>query len=131
MKEERLAILKLIDEGKISASEGVKLLNALRDDIPKREFEIEDGINKVTSAMDSFAKDIKEKFCDFTKDAEPRMKKASQSIIEKTSEIFGEISKNLKDMLSNDDENDDKEEKENINENIDNTVVYDDKEKKD
>jgi len=123
MKEERLAILKLIDEGKISASEGVKLLNALRDDIPKREFEIEDGINKVTSAMDSFAKDIKEKFCDFTKDAEPRMKKASQSIIEKTSEIFGEISKNLKDMLNNDDEDD----KEDINEEKDDTVVYDEK----
>lgn len=100
MKEERLMILKMIEEGKINANEGVNLLNALRGDGKSfKRSEVEDKLSKAVKTVDAFAKDVKVKVEDFAKDAEPKVKEASQVVLEKTSVAFDELGKAIKNIM--------------------------------
>ncbi len=105
MKEERVMILKMIEEGKISADDGVKLLNALKGEngsFKKKDFE--EKFSKAAKSLDAFAKDFKGKVEEFAKDAEPKVKEASQVVWEKTASAFDDLSKTIKNIFETKDE---------------------------
>ena len=80
MKEERMFILNMLNEGKISADEAVNLLNALPS--PERSF-------------NDFAREMKNKAVDFKEKAEPKVKKAAQDFRDRSVEAFD----NIKDII--------------------------------
>ena len=80
MKEERMFILNMLNEGKITADEAVNLLNALPSP---------------SASFDEFARGVKSKAADFREKAEPKVKKAAQDIRDRSVEAFG----NLKDII--------------------------------
>lgn len=105
MQEERMAILKMVEEGKISPNDAVKLMYALNSERPKRDFCIEEKFNKASQAMDEFAKDVREKMSSVAKEVEPKFKKTTHTIIEKTSEIVDELAQALREAVKNAEEN--------------------------
>ena len=76
MKEERMFILTMVNEGKISASEGVELLNALA---------------ATENSLDGFARGVKDKTADLADRAKPKVKKAATSIKNKSVEVFDSL----------------------------------------
>ena len=92
MKEERMYILTMLNEGKITADEAVCLLNALASTEPR--------------GFDEFAKSVKEKAVNFAEMAEPKVKKAAKDIKDKSVEVFGSIKGKFKEMKENDNIND-------------------------
>ena len=84
MKEERIMILKMVDEGKISVDDGVKLLKAIN--------KASDAEEKISNA----AKQFKSKMSDIAKEAEPKVKKVANDLKIKSSELADEISERLK-----------------------------------
>lgn len=101
MKEERLMILKMVEEGKVSADEAVKLLNAVNGTKNDKYFDFEDKVNKAAKSMDEFAKDVKVKLTGVAKEVEPKVRKTTQAVIEKTGEVVDEFSKFLRETISN------------------------------
>ena len=113
MKEERLKVLELIENGKISAEEAAKLLDALKGGGSRdARDEEEDKLSRVSASVDSFAKDFKEKANAAFKQVEPRFKAATRTVIEKTVGVLDDISKSLSETLSNMEENAREKEKE-------------------
>jgi polyhydroxyalkanoate synthesis regulator phasin len=88
MKEERIMILKMVDEGKITADDGVKLLKAL-----SRSVDTEEKISKA-------AKHFKEKVSDIAKEAEPKVKKAAHDIKVKSGEVADVIGEKIKNKMN-------------------------------
>ncbi len=86
MKEERMFILTMVNEGKISASEGVELLNAL-------------AATESTIAFDEFARGVRDKTADFADKARPKVKKAARDIRDKSVEVFGTIKDKFNDKF--------------------------------
>lgn len=84
MKEERMAVLTMISEGKITADEGVSLLKALSKSVDTEE--------KLSKA----AKQIKNKVSDIAKEAEPKVKKAAADLKVKGGEVASEIGEKIK-----------------------------------
>lgn len=95
MKDERIMILKMIEDGKISADDGVKLIKALHN------VEGSETVKKVVKNIDGFAKDMKDKITEMAKDAEPKVKHATKVVVEKTGVVVDELGKNLKEIINN------------------------------
>lgn len=110
MSDERLMVLKMIDDGKINAEEGVKLLKAIGKSGLETEADIEDRLSKFSQSVDSFSKDIRERVESFAKDVEPKFKKTSKVVIEKTASILDDLSKTLNETIKNIDESFDNDE---------------------
>lgn len=88
MKEERIMVLKMIDEGKITADDGVKLLKAL-----SKSGDTEEKISKA-------AKQFKDKVTDIAKEAEPKVKKAAQDLKKRGGEVADEIGEKIKSKIN-------------------------------
>jgi transcriptional regulator len=88
MKEERIMILKMVDEGKITADDGVKLLKAL-----SRSGDTEEKISKA-------AKHFKDRVSDIAKEAEPKVKKAAHDIRVRSGEVADVIGEKIKNKMS-------------------------------
>lgn len=130
MKEERLMILKMIEDGKINADDGVKLLNALNGEGQNfKKAELEEKLSKAAKTVDAFAKDVKVKVEAFAKDAEPKVKEASQVVLEKTAVAFDELGKALKNVFETNTKDDCEDVKDVENEAEDFDVVVEDKTK--
>ena len=103
-EQERLLVLKMLEEGKISADDAVKLIESLKSNTQRFEFSNDDmneKLSRFSQAVDSFAKDFSGKVESVTKDMEPKLKKATKIVVEKTASIIDEISKNLNETLKN------------------------------
>ena len=103
MKDERLMILEMVKEGKISPDDATKLLNSLQgckveDSI---EFDVEEKFNKFCNSMEVFAKDMKDKLGHAFKEAEPTVKKATKKAMEKTICVLDDVSKSLNESVKN------------------------------
>ncbi|WP_317367155.1 hypothetical protein [uncultured Tyzzerella sp.] len=86
MTNERMMILEMIKDGKISVDDGVKLLNAL---------------NKNNSSnFDDFANDIKYKIYNMPKPNTEKIKENAQIIINKTEGLFDDFTKSIKDFFN-------------------------------
>jgi DNA-directed RNA polymerase subunit F len=108
MKQERMKVLELLEAGKITAAEAKDLL----DSIKKPEYEghyfvfdedtrenVEQKLSKFASHVEGFARDLGSKAQDVFKDVEPKVRKASQVVLEKTAAVFDEIAKSLNESL--------------------------------
>lgn len=112
MKEERMKVLEMLENGKISAEEAQRLLELLTKPVPPREraayFSEEFGDkaeafgDKVESAVKEFAQNLET----MAKNVEPRLKKATQIIIEKTVSTVDEVSKAFHEDFTKDEKDD-------------------------
>jgi hypothetical protein len=101
MKEERMQVLNMLGEGKISAAEAERLLDLLtkpnKSDRKERmaDFtaEFSDKAVAFNDKVEALVKDFAEKMETVAKDVEPKLKKATQIIIERTVATVDELSK--------------------------------------
>jgi len=108
-KEERLIILNMLKESKITVDESIKLLNAIdnanADGDHSFDFgnnvNMDDKLEKITSSLDSFAKEVGEKAKTTYKDFEPKLKSGTKTVIEKTMSVLGDINNSLAESLEN------------------------------
>ena len=103
LKEERIMILEMVRENKISADDATKLLNSLGDggkSTTSHHFdseEIEEKFNKFYNNVDAFAKDLKGRLGEAYKKAEPKVKTATKKVMEKTADVMEDLSKSIND----------------------------------
>ncbi|MCL2851632.1 MAG: hypothetical protein FWE20_01170 [Defluviitaleaceae bacterium] len=113
MKEERMMILQMLSEEKISAEEAENLILALSKsekphwhapniDIDKEKFN--EKMGQFAESMDTFAKDFSSKAHEVYKDVEPKLRSAAKTLIEKTASLADEVSKNLNESIRKMDE---------------------------
>ena len=115
LKEERMLILEMIREGKISTDEATKLLKSIgnardtseRADIDNTEFE--EKLDKFYDNVNTFTKDIKEKVGSAYETSKPVVKDHAQKVLTKTAQMLDHLSKKLTEdeELESDDENTD------------------------
>lgn len=107
MKEERMYILNLLGEGKITAEEASKLLEAIGKDKKSRkeywddDFVAEEKLLKFSQSVESFAKDFGSKIESTFKDMEPKVRKTTKTVMEKTASVIDDISKSLYESINN------------------------------
>jgi len=111
MKQERMKILDLLDEGKITADEAAKLLDVIKSSKDSNDgwfvFDsetsenMEEKFKTFTKNVDSFAREFGGKVQEAYKHMEPKIKKASQTVLEKTASVFDDISRSLNESLEN------------------------------
>ena len=98
-KDERIMILEMVREGKVSADEATQLLNALCENRPSYSHfdseDLEDKFNKFYQTVDCFAKDLKVKLEGAYKKAEPKVKTATKKVMEKTAVVMEDLSKSI------------------------------------
>ncbi len=108
MKQERMKILELLEAGKITAAEAKDLLESVKkpeysgfgfDDDTRAN--VEEKFSKFTSHVDQFTRDFGNKVQEIYKNVEPKVRKASQAVLEKTASVFDEISKSLSESVEN------------------------------
>ena len=105
MKQERLKVLGLLEEGKITAEDAGLLLDKLAQN-EGHHFISEDTAEQVEEKMHRFAKNAEHFAKEFSqkahtayKDVEPKLKKVSQTVLEKTAAIVDDIAKTLHDSI--------------------------------
>lgn len=84
MKEERMFILNMINEGKIKAQEGEALLKALACCC---------GNNETIG-------NVKNKVMEFAKEKEPKVKQLVQGLAEKSADVMECVSKGIKEHIN-------------------------------
>ncbi|NLK21302.1 MAG: DUF4097 family beta strand repeat protein [Epulopiscium sp.] len=100
MNEEKMTILKMLEQGKITAAEASELLNALKNkDDKKQETKTPTANNQWenSKSSDSFSRDLGKKIEVLSKDLEPKLQKITQTLIDKTNYIADKISKSFSD----------------------------------
>ncbi len=85
MKEETMMILKMIESGKLTADDAVKVINALKSD------------GKSTSDTIDL---VRKKVTKFAKEAEPKVKAAANVIVEKSAEIGTNFKKKVEEKIN-------------------------------
>ena len=105
MKEERMFILNLLSEGKVSADEAAKLLESVGKK-PRKEYwdddvTAEERLKNFSKSVESFAKDFGSKMQTAYKDMEPKVRKTTKVIMEKTASVVDNMSKSLHESLNN------------------------------
>ena len=101
-RTEKMRVLDLLDAGKITADEAAKLLEALgRPQFISRDTRdnLEERIGKFAAEVNAFAKEVGCKVQDLYKDVEPKIKKASQSALEKAAATLDGLANNINDSL--------------------------------
>jgi hypothetical protein len=108
MKQERMKILELLDQGKITAAEAASLLEALKANDAQDRFWDEDTakyvhekVNKFSQNVEGLSKDVGDKLEAAFKEIEPKLRAATKVVVEKTAVIVDEISKSLGETLKN------------------------------
>ena len=108
MKQERMKILELLDQGKITAVEAASLLEALKasdnqehfwDDETKKS--VQEKVNQFSQNVENVSKDVGDKLETVFKEIEPKLRAATKVVVEKTANIVDEISKSLNETLKN------------------------------
>lgn len=107
MDNEKSKILKMLEEGRITADEAARLLDAFKDkgspaeqgpgyshdgDAPRSNA---GGRGPSSVGLDDFAADMSRKFDELARDLEPKLRKATEKVVEKTAGIADRISKSL------------------------------------
>lgn len=100
---EKMRVLEMLDNGKINAEEATKLLEALGKsskilDKEQRE-QVEEKFQKFAADVNKFAKDVGEKICTLYKNVEPKIKKASQTALEKAACALDDLAHSIHDSL--------------------------------
>jgi len=107
MKEERMRVLKLVEEGKITVDDAAKLLEALmaskspEEDCFQENREFEKKFAAFAKNAENFAKDCGDKVGDAFREVEPKLRKVSKVVLVKTAAIIDDLSKALNESLQN------------------------------
>ena len=105
MKQERLKVLGMLEDGKITADEASLLLEKLNqadghhfisEDTAEQ---VEEKLHRFAKSAEGFAKEFGSKAAEAYKEVEPKLKKASQTILEKTAAIVDEIAHSLHETI--------------------------------
>jgi len=105
MKQERLKVLSLLEEGKITADEAANLLEKLAQADnhhfinDERAEQFEESLQRFAKNAECFAKELGQKAAIAYKDVEPKLKKASQTVLEKTAAVVDEIAHSLHESI--------------------------------
>ncbi len=107
MASEKSMILKMVDEGKISVDDAIKLLDAVKYDdnqvCDKQNFfeavDLEDKINRFSRSAENFAKDAGSWMSQTWKGVEPKVKSGAKVAIEKTISAIDKLSNSLSEGL--------------------------------
>lgn len=97
MKEERMAVLNMLEKGVITAEEAEKLIRALQDtdswDFSKEEISsnLTGALNKAGDVIGSFAKTVGEKAEEAAKEVEPIIKKMAHTMADKAASAAEEV----------------------------------------
>lgn len=113
MSNEKMQILKMLEEGKISADEASRLLQSVGTDSPSYESPASNSQNRAPagsssgssvgrsfSGFEDFAGDLGRKFETLAKDMEPKIQKFVGVVAEKTADMADKISRNINDVES-------------------------------
>lgn len=105
---EKMRVLDLLETGKISAAEAAELLSVLNAPRPivNRETRenMEEKIHQFARDCNKFAKDVGCKLQEAYKNAEPKIKKASKSALEKAADALDNLACSIKENMEQDDE---------------------------
>lgn len=107
-QEERIMVLQMLQEGKISVDDATKLLETLdsgKHHCDKKSHDIEDKIKKLSKCVDGIAKDLGDQFGNAYKNIEPKFKKSMQCVFQKTADVMHDLSKKLSDTSDKLDDN--------------------------
>ena len=105
MRQERLKVLAMLEDGKITADDAAALLGKLNeadgnhfisDDTAEH---VEESLQRFAKNAEHFAKEFGQKAYSAYKDVEPKLKKASQAALEKTASIVDEIAQALHESI--------------------------------
>ena len=103
MQEERLLVLKMLQDGKINVDQAEKLLNALSYNnfdydnyfCECKQSELECKIKKISRSIDGLVKDLGDGAKNIYKNMEPKLIKAAQCFTKKAAAITQELSEKL------------------------------------
>lgn len=101
MKEERMKVLALIENGKIKSDEGVRLINAIQNN----GFCVESKVNKITKDFEAFSKDMTQKAKELAKDLEPKLKSCNEAMGKMAAEAVDGLSKAVEYTFKTEEEN--------------------------
>jgi len=99
---EKMRVLELLENGKISADEAAKLLEVLggsRLMSKETRDNVEEKLQKFGQDVSKFAKDAGCKLQEFYKASEPKIKKASQSALEKAAAALDGLACSISESL--------------------------------
>jgi gas vesicle protein len=97
MQEERLQVLKMVEDGKITVDESIKLLEALKGG-PSGPG-LEEKFNNFAKETKEFFKDVGKKVNEMYKGAEPKIKEATKKVAAKTAEVADSISQSINEKI--------------------------------
>lgn len=105
LKEERMLVLNMVQEGKISVDEATRLLDNLRPNHNFNEYGDSESvfhkkINTISENVEELSKDIGDKLACMFKKFEPHAKSATKKVVEKTISVMNNISKALEESDS-------------------------------
>ena len=101
MHNERLQVLKMVEDGKITVDEATELLAALHATGGDPGISFEERFKDFTKDMKEFAKDVTCKVNELTKKAEPKIKEFTKTVAAKTANIADNISNSLNEAIKN------------------------------
>ncbi|MDR1914211.1 MAG: hypothetical protein LBQ68_07015, partial [Clostridiales bacterium] len=107
MKAERLKILELLENGKITADDAANLLEALKSSEDSDKFwdeetskNLHEKVSKLAQNVEGVSKDVGDRLESVYKEIEPKLRNASKLVVEKTAAIVDEIAKSLNETLA-------------------------------
>jgi len=99
MQNERLQVLKMVEDGKINVDEATKLLEALKATGASSGPAFEEKFKDFACDMKDFCKDVTCKINEMTKKAEPKVKEFAKTVVSKTADIAENISQSLNEKI--------------------------------
>jgi hypothetical protein len=102
MNDEKMKILQMVEDNKITVEDAIKLLDALKHR-PQRfnggDSDFEKKVGKFVGNVDGFAKEFGGNMVQKFKEMEPTLRKATKAVVEKTAKIVNDISNALNDSV--------------------------------
>jgi len=102
---EKMRVLELLESGKITADDAAKLIEALGHSSlmsQQTRDNVEERVNQFAGEVSKFAKEVGCKMQEFYKDVEPKLKKASQTALEKAAATLDNLACNIGESLEKD-----------------------------
>jgi len=108
MNQERMKILTMLEDGKITAEDAVRLLEFVNTPGAEDAADAKESEDKIdwqakfgdfAQNVNGFAKDFGAKVESAYRDLEPKLKKVSYKVVEKTAIVIDDISKALNESL--------------------------------
>jgi len=100
MQEERMQVLKMIEDGKITVDEATKLLDALKTSSHEYSPGFEEKFNKFSAESKEFFKEMGVKIGEMCEKARPKIESATKTVAAKTADIADNIAQSLNEKIA-------------------------------